>query len=54
MLEEIAEIRLRLPTSLRQQLKARAKAQHRTMNGEIVALIEAAVAITDDQEGAKK
>jgi len=54
VLEEIAEIRLRLPASLRQQLKARAKTQHRTMNGEIVALIEAAVTTSDDREGAQK
>lgn len=40
---------IRLPAQLKQKLKERAKTNHRNMNGEVVALIEAATR-TEDQK----
>ena len=41
---------IRLPSYLKQKLRERAKTNHRNMNGEVVALIEAATRPTEDQK----
>lgn len=37
---DICELKLRLPIDLKAWLKVRARANHRTINGELVALLE--------------
>lgn len=39
---EVSALSVRLPSELKAWLEARAKANHRAMNGEVISLLEAA------------
>lgn len=49
-MKAFSELKVRLPPELKDTLKERAKTNHRNMNGEVVALIEAATRPTEDQK----
>lgn len=48
-----AQLKLRLPRALREQLKARAKSNIRTMNSEAIYLLSAALGADKDTHHAK-